>query len=855
MATGNKAEPTLETVAVLLGLSADEVSTILNAEYRIIKSDVMEKRRYPQQPAEFIKFALERIAGIAFDQKNEKYLAVLKRIIHRDEPRKLYFFNGDLEAISRILFFIDHGDQTEVALDNLELHSLPFLLRRTRNLQTLNISKNRIHNLSILSTLRDLRVLIADNNLITDIGPLKDAKKLQVISLNNNFVKTNYQIFKELPSLKEVQLAGNRINNELVKEILECPYIQKITLEDNPIDAPEKYLTDIVSLRSFLNIEIPSESNGSKRPATTETLSQVVSESEVIYEHKRSSKINDSAPEPEANEPPPASTAADLPKEEVFVSYAIRDIRLRGNPDKNLLDIEKLSGIFYNLIANSDSNGEHFFGLFGRWGRGKTFFWKYILKNNLDQKKYIPIEFHAWKYQDTPGIWAYLYNTLNDAYLGAKPKWYQFTKWLTWYWKLINLNEQRGRLLSLIVFIISLAASVAIFIYNDVFDGNDAVKIGLGIGIPVWLVSILTYIVKTFKPDARKIISSLTTNVNFKSQLGFQHEIQQELKYLLKTWIPEKQKFNKRIFLFIDDIDRCSEDKIIQIVDYIRVLLHDKEIQDRVTVLAAIDERILLHAIQNKYEQFIENKENDATHKELCREYMDKLFLAGLKLGPLTEYEKRQIVEGFTGMDTSKSETPEVQSEMDSNIIADIINESNTTRKDIHGTVSENNPPDALTNVLAGTVSPYLNTPKTTIPITPTPIDSTAYEQFPYEKWEQEFIKDILARNTESTPRSIRVYTYRYLLGKQLVEKALTEGKASWKQWYNTKEAKQCFATKLLYYGFSSDTDHLLADYKRFIKDYDENRSVNVNISEYEVPLNQELGSIMFQVLTMIIAY
>jgi hypothetical protein len=501
-----------------------------------------------------------------------------------------------------------------------------------------------------------------------------------------------------------------------------------------------------------------------------------------------------------------AANSADYVQEVVieepsFASSPVHDISLRGNPDKVLLDIEKLAPIFYNLISNSDKNGEHFFGLFGRWGRGKTFFWKYILQNNLSREKYIPIEFHAWKYQDTPGVWAYLYNTLNDAYMGEKPKWWQFGKLMTWLGKLIKLNDQRGKLLTVVGSLLAIGVAIVGYFYNQHVRGEDAVSKVLRVGIPVSVFTLALYVAKTFKTDARKIITSMTSNINFNSHLGFQHEIQQELKYLLKAWIPEKQKFKKRIFLFIDDIDRCSDDKIIQIVDYIRVLLHCQDIQDRVTVLAAIDERVLLHAIQEKYSHFVENKENDATYKELCREYMDKLFLAGLKLGPLTEFEKRQIVEGFTDADTSNDVVwPEYEPE---------------------------NP-----------VQPKIQT-----------------KQFHYEKWEQEFIKDILARNSDSTPRSIRVYTYRYLLGKQLVEKALRDGKPSFSQWYNSKEAKQCFALKLLHYGFKSDTDHLVVDYMNFIEGYDENQVVKERIYGYEIALNQELGSIMYQALTMIIAY
>lgn len=565
-----------------------------------------------------------------------------------------------------------------------------------------------------------------------------------------------------------------------------------------------------------------------------------------MQEHQQA---NEEAPVPQSNATTP---------EPVFQSYAIRDIRLRGNPDKVLLDIEKLSPIFYNLISNSDRNGEHFFGLFGRWGRGKTFFWKYMLEHNLNRDKYIPVEFHAWKYQDTPGLWAYLYNTLKDAYVGEKPKWYDVWGLCKYWWQLIKLNNERGKMLTVVGIVLGIAIGIVAYFYNEHVRGDDAVSKVLRIGIPVSFVSLVVYIAKTFTTDARKIISALTTNVNFNSQLGFQHEIQQELKYLFRAWIPDKEKSQKRVFLFIDDIDRCSEDKIIQIVDYIRVLLHCNTIQDRITVLAAIDERILLHAIQEKYKEFIENKDNDATYKELCREYMDKLFLAGLKLGPLTESEKRQIVDGFTEEETAGEviAPPAKKGGIDGGKVAGMINQTNEKEPVVPTR-------EVFNNVDAKVVIPEPDAQVETnarsngkaIPVTPNPIESTARKEFPYEKWEQEFIKDILARNTESTPRSIRVYTYRYLLGKQLVEKALREGKAAWKQWYNTKEAKQCFAIKLLHYGFKSDTEHLVADYKNFITNYDESRSVKENIYGYEISLNQELGSIMFQVLTMIIAY
>lgn len=785
MAAETKAVPQLESVASLLDLTTAELTSLLKKEFQTIRNDAIEAARYPDTERTFFDFAMHCIITM-----NPAEIGVLKRIMHRDEVRRMYFFPNEIKAVERILFTIENAGYSQLTLNDLELNSLPPLLYKTRNLLSLNIANNRLRSIDNVKDLKDLQVLIADNNQITDIGFLQGHQRLQVLQMNRNAIGS-YEVFKTMPALSEVELAGNKINDTLVRPVLEHFSIQKVKLEDNPLNAPSDILNDVEKLRAHFGI-VPTH-----------------------------------------------IPTADPQAGPIFQSYAIRDIRLRGNPDKVLLDIQKLTPIFYDLISNSDRNGEHFFGLFGRWGRGKTFFWRYLLEHNLDRDKYFPIEFHAWKYQDTPGIWAYLYNTLKDAYIGEKPKWYQLWGWCKYWWRLIKLNNERGKLVTAMGILLSVVIGIAAYIYNQHARGEDATSKILRIYIPVSIGSLFVYVAKTFTADARKIISALTTNINFNSQLGFQHEIQQELKYLIRAWIPDKQISKKRIFLFIDDIDRCSEDKIIQIVDYIRVLLHCTTIQDRITVLAAIDERILLHAIQQKYKQFIENKDNDATYKELCREYMDKLFLAGLKLGPLTEFEKKQIVEGFTDADTSNIVVyPQYEKNgIDGVAVAEAIKQANE--------------PEKQTAIPEPNGSPSA----TAIPVTPTNIPSTAQKEFPYEKWEQEFIKEILARNTESTPRSIRVYTYRYLLGKQLVEKALQQGKASCRQWYNTKEAKQCFAIKLLHYGFKSDTDHLMADYKNFIADYNETQTVKENIYGYEIALNQELGSIMFQVLTMIIAY
>ena len=93
------------------------------------------------------------------------------------------------------------------------------------------------------------------------------------------------------------------------------------------------------------------------------------------------------------------------------------------------------------------------------------------------------------------------------------------------------------------------------------------------------------------------------------------------------------RKVNKsRVILYIDDIDRCNSHKLISIIESLRTILENPEIQERLVVICSVDESKLMKAYEMEF------KENGYTHEEIeqyKREQLDKLFIFGVKLPTL----------------------------------------------------------------------------------------------------------------------------------------------------------------------------------------------------------------------------
>ncbi|HOZ53215.1 MAG TPA: P-loop NTPase fold protein [bacterium] len=382
---------------------------------------------------------------------------------------------------------------------------------------------------------------------------------------------------------------------------------------------------------------------------------------------------------------------------------------------KPVLSVRELADQISNLLIDMEKQDGSMFGVFGRWGRGKTFLMNRIKENQAILDKFNIVDFNAWKYQETPALWSHLYRSLLDVYYPQK----KIEKFLFFFKKNCFL------IIFLLVFL-----SLLYFFYGNIktFVINNLPSIKT-------IISIFTIIILSLSPIFWKIISLILENkksflVFYKrilnkdlvDYLGDQCKLQNRISLFIKKW---SKSSNKKVLLFVDNLDRCSHNKILEVIDSLRIILDDENIKKEILVIVAIDERILTGAIKNKYEDM---KDKNLDMDILVKEYMDKLFLSGVNLPDLNNQEKLDILGELF-------EIKEMKNGMFNN--ADSFHNLNNKQNNF-----KNNDNDNKHNVLKKP-------------------DITQKESVE--------IGEIITKNEQITPRQIDIFRFRYLLIRYLL--------------------------------------------------------------------------------------
>lgn len=489
-----------------------------------------------------------------------------------------------------------------------------------------------------------------------------------------------------------------------------------------------------------------------------------------------------------------------------------------------VIGVKAQSRIVSNLLENFKNDTGMMFGLFGKWGRGKTFFWNEIKSNLSDNKNFIPIEFHAWKYQDTPASWAYLYETISEVFIKEPKHWLKIRGKNILNKKVLALNIQKKGRWSIIRFLILLCLTIAWSFMFSLDNKIYFIKYILTTFSISYIIGFIT-LYSTHLPRAKTLLKQYGNIKTYKNILGLQSEIQTELKLILKSWF--KTNEDRKILLFVDDIDRCSEEKIIQIIDSFRVMLEDNEIYKRMIVVAAIDERVLMRAIKLKYKDLINfNSKNETgmNLSSLSREYMDKLFISGIKLAALNENEKievfnsftlnKQLVKSIATFKINKKEPRTIEINLSDSI--QITDEIQTDFK-----LNEK-------NIVPDNITPEL------------------------EEFEYDILKSTLINYKNATPRSIRIYYFRYLLAKKIIQEVAQD--KTRQEWNNLpKPDKEILPLLILYYSTIKDTSQFEIDKELYNKQ--DSNTINCDLFQTTFIIKKSLFCDILNIIEMVVPY
>ena len=118
--------------------------------------------------------------------------------------------------------------------------------------------------------------------------------------------------------------------------------------------------------------------------------------------------------------------------------------------------------------------------------------------------------------------------------------------------------------------------------------------------------------------------------------LGIQNDLEQDLELLIKS-VANKPE-GEQIILFVDDIDRCETTKILNVVNSLRLILENSEIQKRMIVICSVDPNKFVDAYcSNKFGDGYNYTEEQ---REEAKKHLDKLFIFGIGLPSLDQTQQ-----------------------------------------------------------------------------------------------------------------------------------------------------------------------------------------------------------------------
>ena len=177
-----------------------------------------------------------------------------------------------------------------------------------------------------------------------------------------------------------------------------------------------------------------------------------------------------------------------------------------------------------------------------------------------------------------------------------------------------------------------------------------------------------------------EFINARLEDNTYEKQLGMLHQVKKDIEQLTDCLTiheadPYKDKKQKlfprgsaRIIVYIDDLDRCPPDKVIQVLEAVQLLIKTKLF----VVVLAIDDRYIARTLEKEYQSVLKRKA-----KPSGIDYLEKIIQIPYRMRPLSPNNLKEFLESML-KDDSKSQDNSEKTEKEADT-------SNTKKSDTAG--------------------------------------------------------------------------------------------------------------------------------------------------------------------------
>ena len=268
----------------------------------------------------------------------------------------------------------------------------------------------------------------------------------------------------------------------------------------------------------------------------------------------------------------------------------------------DLLGRKDLVRALANMFVHTKEIEGFTVALFGNWGEGKSTIMD-LLKNQLKTSNNFEFaKFNAWEYEHTDNIAAGLAQEVVDGLMkgviGFRNRLLLHVKfaWCEYKWNFIY---------SILCLLIIGLSPLALYLLGKVW-GNLGISFQafLGVGVLAVLVPIVICIYRGLKQIIEHPLAAQLQTYLKLPTYGEHLGLVPVLKRHIKTLCSLRLGKEKKLIVFVDDLDRCHAECISKTLDAIRLVMTIP----RVIVIFGIDYRIAFKAIEGHYKNVSDGK-------------------------------------------------------------------------------------------------------------------------------------------------------------------------------------------------------------------------------------------------------